>query len=322
MEKDRRDAPQELETIRDWLRYAVTSMTRAGLVYGHGSENAIDEAAFLILSTLALSIDDINPWLDCRLTAAERDAIDRIISARIKTRKPAAYLTNAAYIQGHRFYVDERVIVPRSFIGELLARDGLAALIADPSKVRRVLDLCTGSGCLAILAAEAFPEAEVIASDISQAALEVAERNIRGYRLERNIHALKADLFQEIPEGRFDLIISNPPYVTAAVVEAFPPEYKAEPQLAHLGGTDGLDLVRRILAEAGAWLSPAGSLIVEVGAGREALEAARPDLDFLWLDTETSRGEVFALAAKDLTKKREGPGSERLRAKPRERSSA
>jgi ribosomal protein L3 glutamine methyltransferase len=322
MEKDRRDAPQELETIRDWLRYAVTSMTRAGLVYGHGSENAIDEAAFLILSTLALPIDDINPWLDCRLTAAERGAIDRIISARIKTRKPAAYLTNAAYIQGHRFYVDERVIVPRSFIGELLARDGLAALIADPSEVRRVLDLCTGSGCLAILAAEAFPEADVIASDISQAALEVAERNIRDYRLERRVHALKADQFQGIPEGRFDLVISNPPYVTAAAVEAFPPEYKAEPQLAHLGGTDGLDIVRRILAEAGAWLSPAGSLIVEVGAGREALEAARPDLDFLWLDTETSRGEVFALAAKDLTKKRDGPGSERLRAKPRERSSA
>jgi len=272
----------------------------------------------LILSTLALPIDDINPWLDCRLTAAERDAIDRIISARIKTRKPAAYLTNAAYIQGHRFYVDERVVVPRSFIGELLARDELAALIADPSKVRRLLDLCTGSGCLAILAAEAFPEAEVIASDISQAALEVAERNIRDYRLERRVHALKADLFQGIPEGRFDLIISN----TAAVVEAFPPEYKAEPQLAHLGGTDGLDLVRRILAEAGAWLAPGGSLIVEVGAGREALEAARPDLDFLWLDTETSRGEVFALAAKDLTKKRNGPGSERLRAKPRERSSA
>jgi ribosomal protein L3 glutamine methyltransferase len=301
MEKDR-DAPPELETIRDWLRYAVTSMTRAGVVYGHGSENAIDEAAYLILATLALPIDDINPWLDCRLTAAERDAVGRIISARITTRKPAAYLTNAAYIQGHRFYVDERVIVPRSLIGELLARDGLATLVPDPTEVRRVLDLCTGSGCLAVLAAEAFPEAEVVASDISQAALEVAQRNIADYGLEHRIRPLNADLFEGIPEGRFDLIISNPPYVTAAAVAAFPPEYAAEPRLAHLGGRDGLDLVRRILAEAGNWLSPEGSLIVEVGGGREALEAAHPDLDFLWLDTETTDGEVFALLAKQLTK--------------------
>jgi ribosomal protein L3 glutamine methyltransferase len=305
MKKDRRPR-EKLETIRDWLRFAVTSMTRAGLVYGHGSENAIDEAAFLILETLTLPIDDINPWLDCRLTTAERDAIDRIISARIETRKPAAYLTNAAYIRGHRFYVDERVIVPRSFIGELLARDSLTALMPDPSKVRRVLDLCTGSGCLAILAAEAFPEAEVVASDISEAALEVAKRNIRDYGLERRVRALKADLYQGIPECRFDLIISNPPYVTAAAVEAFPPEYKAEPWLAHHGGADGLDLVRRILSQAGDWLSSDGSLIVEIGTGRERLEAVRPDLDFLWLDTEASEGEVFALPAEQLATARDG----------------
>ena len=226
MEKDGRRRLEDLETIRDWLRYAVTSMTRAGLVYGHGSENAIDEAAFLILATLDLPIDDINPWLDCRLTAAERDTVNSIIATRIETRKPAAYLTNAAYIQGRRFYVDERVIVPRSFIGELLARDKLAALIADQSKVRRVLDLCTGSGCLAILAAEAFPEAEIIASDISEGALEVAERNIRGYGLEQRIRALKADLFRGIPKGYFDLIISNPPYVTAAAVGPFQPNIR------------------------------------------------------------------------------------------------
>lgn len=317
MEEDGRGPLEELETIRDWLRYAVTSMTRAGLVYGHGSENAIDEAAFLILATLDLPIDDINPWLDCRLTAAERDTIDFIISARIETRKPAAYLTNAAYIQGHRFFVDERVIVPRSFIGELLARDNLAALIPDPSQARRVLDLCTGSGCLAILAAEAFPEAEIIASDVSEGALEVAERNIRDYGLGKRIRALKADLFQGIPKGRFDLIISNPPYVAAAAVDAFPPEYKAEPRIAHFGGVDGLDLVRRILSEAGNWLSTKGSLIVEIGAGREPLEAARPDLDFLWLDTETGRGEVFALLAKDLASEQDGAAAERPRAKSR-----
>jgi ribosomal protein L3 glutamine methyltransferase len=306
----------ELVTIRDWLRYAVTSMTRAGLVFGHGSDNAIDEAAFLILATLDLPIDDIGPWLDCRLTGAERAAIDRIVSTRISTRKPAAYLTNAAYIQGRRFYVDERVIVPRSFIGELLARDGLATIVPDPSAVRRVLDLCTGSGCLAILAAEAFPEAEVIASDISPAALEVAARNIGDYGLEQRVRAVQADLFAGIPRGRFDLIISNPPYVTAAAVAAFPPEYRAEPQLAHLGGTDGLDLVRRILAEAGDWLSPRGSLVVEVGMARGDLMAARPDLDFFWLDTETSEGEVFALTADDLTRAQEHPQRPKAKSRP------
>lgn len=300
MHKDEREPLEELETIRDWMRYAVTAMTRAKLVYGHGSENAVDEAAFLILATLDLPIDDINPWLDCRLTRTERSAIASIVKARIETRKPAAYLTHAAYIQGRRFYVDERVIIPRSYIGELLVRDGLSTLVADPYEVRRVLDLCTGSGCLAILAAEAFPEAEVVASDISPAALAVAERNIADYGLEQRVHAIRADLFQGIPEGRFDLIISNPPYVTEAAVEAFPPEYKAEPRLAHAGGADGLDLVRRILSEAGDWLSPGGNLIVEVGTGREELEAARPDLDFLWLDTETSQGEVFGLGAQDL----------------------
>ena len=298
--KDGRSPPEELITVRDWLRYAVTLMTRAGLVYGHGTANAVDEAAFLILATLGLPIDDINPWLDCRLTAAERGAIDFIISSRIETRKPAAYLTNTAFIQGRKFYVDERAIVPRSFIGELLAQDRLAAVVPQETAVRRVLDLCTGSGCLAILAAEAFPDAEIDASDISEDALAVAGRNIRDYGLDRRVHAFKADLFEGLPAATYDLIISNPPYVTAGAVAEFPPEYQAEPRLAHLGGDDGLDLVRRILQDAADRLSPIGILVVEVGSGQEALEAARPDLPFLWLDTETSRGEVFALSAEDL----------------------
>lgn len=302
MPTEQRRPPDELQTVRDWLRYAVTSMARAGLVFGHGSDNAIDEAAFLILATLELPIDDINPWLDCRLTAVERQAIDGIIAARIETRKPAAYLTHRAYIQGHRFYIDERVIVPRSFIGELLAGDGLAAVVGDTDEVHTVLDLCTGSGCLAILAAEAFPHADVTASDISPAALEVARRNIHDYGLAERVGTRPADLFHGIPKQRFDLIIANPPYVTAAAVDAFPPEYQAEPRLAHFGGEDGLDLVHRILADAGDWLSPDGNLVVEIGAGRASLEAARPDLDFLWLDSETSEGEVFALSAIDLSK--------------------
>ena len=291
----------ELKTVRDWLRYAVTCMTRAGLIYGHGTDNAVDEAAFLILSTLDLPIEDINPWLDCRLTAAERDNVEFVISTRIETRKPAAYLTNAAYIQGRKFYVDERVIVPRSLIGELLADDHLSTIVANANGITRVLDLCTGSGCLAILAAEAFPNAKIDAVDISEDALAVAHRNIRDYRLESRVRALKSDLFGSLPPERYDVIISNPPYVTAESVAAFPPEYKAEPKLAHLGGADGLDLVRRILDEAPRWLAPKGSLIVEIGEAQKDLEAARPDLPFLWLDTETSKGEIFALFAEDLT---------------------
>lgn len=291
---------EELVSVRDWLRYAVTSMTRAGLSYGHGTTNAVDEAAYLILATLDLPIDDINPWLDCRLTLAERENIDAVIAKRIETRKPAAYITNSAYIQGHKFYVDERVIVPRSFIGELLVQDQLAAIVPDPLAVQRVLDLCTGSGCLAILAAEAFPNARVDASDISADALAVAKRNIGDYGLDERVRLFKADLFEGLPAATYDLIISNPPYVTAAAVAAFPPEYQAEPTLAHLGGEDGMDLVRRILDGAPDRLSPAGSLIVEIGAGQDALEASRPDLPFLWLDSETSQGEVFALLANDL----------------------
>ncbi|MET0431095.1 MAG: 50S ribosomal protein L3 N(5)-glutamine methyltransferase [Hyphomicrobium sp.] len=290
----------ELLTIRDWLRYAVTLMTRGGLVYGHGTANAVDEAAFLILATLDLPIDDINPWLDCRLTAAERENVEFVISARIETRKPAAYLTNAAYIQGHRFYVDERVIVPRSFIGELIAQNHLAPIVPDSLSVRRVLDLCTGSGCLAILAAEAFPNADIDASDISEDALAVAQRNIRDYGLEKRVHTFKADLFDGLPRAEYDVIISNPPYVTAEAVAAFPPEYQAEPKLAHLGGADGLALVRRILKAAPERLAPKGSLVVEIGDGQDNLERSRPDLPFLWLDTATSKGEVFALFAEDL----------------------
>jgi ribosomal protein L3 glutamine methyltransferase len=298
--KNGRAPIDELLTIRDWLRYAVTSMTRAEVVYGHGTTNAVDEAAFLILSTLDLPIEDINPWLDCRLTSAERDNVEFVISTRIETRKPAAYLTNAAYVQGHKFYVDERVIVPRSFIGELLVQDHLSSIVPDDRGITRVLDLCTGSGCLAILAAEAFPDAQIEASDISEDALAVAQRNIRDYGLSDRVRTFKADLFDGLPLATYDLIISNPPYVRADAVAAFPPEYQAEPQLAHLGGADGLDLVRRILADAPERLSAKGCLIVEIGSGQRALEAARPDLPFLWLDTETSKGEVFALFANAL----------------------
>jgi ribosomal protein L3 glutamine methyltransferase len=222
-----------------------------------------------------------------------------IIDKRIATRKPAPYLTNVAYVRGRPFYVDERVIVPRSYIGELLGK-GLAGVVDDADAIERVLDLGTGSGCLAILAALTFPNAKVDASDISADALAVAERNVADYGLEARITLIQSDLFRELAHRRYDLILANPPYVSAAALAAFPPEYAAEPRLAHAGGEDGLDLVRRILAEAAEHLTPQGALVVEVGTGRDILEQEYPRLPFLWLDTAESEGEVFALSAAAL----------------------
>jgi len=292
-----------LLTVRDWLRYATSRFTRAGLVYGHGTASALDEAAYLILHTLHLPIDQLEPWLDARLTLDERRALEAIVGKRIATRKPAPYLTNEAWVQGHAFYVDERVIVPRSFIGELLG-GGLEGVVADLDGVERVLDLCTGSGCLAVLAALRFPEATVDAGDVSADALAVAERNVATYGLEERIALVRSDLFAGLAGRTYDLILSNPPYVSAEAVAAFPPEYAAEPLLAHAGGEDGLDLVRRILAEASRHLTADGALVVEIGTGRDILQAEFPRLPFLWLDTAESEGEVFALTAKDLKKGR------------------
>jgi ribosomal protein L3 glutamine methyltransferase len=292
----------DLLTVRDWLRYAVSRFNEAKLVYGHGTETALDEAAFMILSTLHLDIDDIDPWLDARLTPAERRAVFRAVDQRVTTRKPASYITGAAYISGHRFHVDERVIVPRSFIGELLVKDSQAFTSAEPWRINRILDLCTGSGCLAILAALEFPNATIDAVDISADALDVAKINVAEYTLDDRVRLVRSDLFKALDGERYDIIISNPPYVTSEAVAAFPPEYRAEPQLAHLGGDDGLDLVRRILKDARSHLAPGGNLIVEVGQANEAVEADFPDLPFNWLDTEGSEGEVFSLPASALPK--------------------
>lgn len=292
----------DLFTLRDWLRYAITRFNKAAIVYGHGTSGALDEAAFLILRTLDLPPDQLEPWLDARLTRDERVAIAALIRSRVETRTPAPYLLNEAWIRGHKFYVDERVIVPRSYIGELLDQ-GLSAAVPDAGAVERVLDLCTGGGSLAIMAALAFPNATVDAVDISLDALAVARRNVADYGLEDRIRLIDSDLFQALQGERYDLIITNPPYVDAEAVAAFPPEYKAEPVLAHAGGVDGLDLVRRILADAPAHLTPEGTIVVEIGRGRDSLEQELPHLPFLWLDTEESEGEVFALNANDLAAK-------------------
>ncbi len=294
----------ELITVRDLLRYATSRFGSAGLVFGHGTAGPLDEAAFLILEGLHLPVDDINPWLDARLTLSERQHLLSLFEARVATRKPAPYLVGRAYIRGIPFRVDERVIVPRSFIAELLLSgtlgpDGLG-LIPDPDAVGSVLDLCTGSGCLAIIAAMHFGQAEVDAVDLSAPALEVARLNVDDHGLADRIRLKRGDLFKPVGSARYDLIITNPPYVAAAEVAAFPPEYADEPQMAHLGGADGLDLVRAILAGAARHLTPTGGLICEIGTGRGILEAEFPHLPFTWLDTEASEGEVFWLERRDL----------------------
>jgi ribosomal protein L3 glutamine methyltransferase len=286
-------------TPRDWLRYAVGRFLCARLAFGHGATTALDEAAYLILEGLGLPIDTLDPFLDARLLVHERARLLDLIEARARTRKPAAYLLRRAYIKGVPFYVDERVIIPRSLIGELLATafSEDSALTSDPERIASVLDLCCGGGSLAILAARVFPNARIVAVDISPDALEVAERNLKEHGLQDRIVLKRGDLFAPVKGKRFDLILANPPYVDAETIAQFPPEYAAEPKIAHAGGVDGLDIVRRILLEAHAHLTPDGALVCEVGGGRGRLESAFRHLPFVWLDTEDTSGEVFLLHA-------------------------
>ena len=288
-----------LLTIRDFLRYAMTRFRSAGLAHGHGTTNALDEAAFIILESLKLPVDDINPWLDARLLEPERATISKLIDERVATRKPAAYLLKRTYMHGVSFYVDERVIVPRSYIGEMLV-NGLfdeAGLGFDllPENVSSVLDLCTGSGCLAILASNVFHNAKITAADLSSDALDVARINLKEHDLSDQITLHQGNLFEAVKGQQFDLIISNPPYVAKAEVDSFPPEYGHEPKMAHLGGEDGFELVREIIKQAPKHLNKGGGLLCEIGIGREILEAEFPKLNFFWLDSAESEGEVFFL---------------------------
>ncbi len=289
----------DLHTLRDFLRCAVSRFNQAELVYGHGTDNAYDEAAFLVLEALHLPIDNLDPFLDARLLQTEKLKLAALIEARVMTRKPLPYLLNKAYIQGVPFYVDERVIVPRSYIGELMA-DGILAgneesLIPDTGAIESVLDLCTGSGCLAILAAMRFENAEVCGTDLSKDALEVAKINVAKHFPEGRLRLLHGDLFAPVKGISFDLIIANPPYVAEAETAAFEPEHRAEPMMAHVSGKDGFDLTRRVLREAASHLTENGLLVCEIGTGRDLLAEEFPNLPFLWLDTEFSEGEVFAL---------------------------
>ena len=293
------DDTESLITVRDWLRFAVSRFNEAQLFFGHGSDNAFDEAAYLILHTLHLPLDRLEPFLDASLTHGESEEVQAVIERRVKERLPAAYLTHEAWLGGHRFYVDERVIVPRSFIAELLGEQ-LAPWVEDPDAVASALDLCTGSGCLAILAALAFPNAKVDAADLSKDALEVAARNVADYGLADRVELVASDLFAALEGRAYDLIVSNPPYVNAESVASLPPEYLAEPAMALGSGEDGLDATRQILAAAKAHLNPGGVLVVEIGHNREVLEAAYPTLPFTWLDTSGGDQFVFMLRREDL----------------------
>ncbi len=289
----------ELETLRDLLRFAVSRFNEAGLFFGHGSDNAWDEAVYLLLRGLHLPLDRLEPFLDARLTRAERTTLLTLISRRIDERLPAAYLTNEAWLGGYCFYVDPRVIVPRSFIAELLGEQ-LSPWIDDPEAVTTVLDLCTGSACLAIIAAHVFPAAQVDAVDVSADALAVARRNVADYDLAERVHLVQGDLFGAIENRRYDLILANPPYVNAASMPTLPAEYLREPALALAGGEDGLDLVRGILADARRHLRARGVLVVEIGHNRAALEAAFPQTPFTWLETSAGDPFVFLLQRDEL----------------------
>ena len=292
-------AKTELFTVRDYIRYAVSRFNGAQLFFGHGSDNAWDEAVYLTLHTLNLPLDRLEPFLDARLLPHERELLLDIYTRRCQDRLPAAYLTHEAWLGEHRFYVDDRVIVPRSFIAELLDEQ-LTPWIDDPWAIESALDLCTGSGCLAILSALAFPNAEVAAVDLSEDALSVAERNVADYHLTDRVELIESDAFAKLAGRKFDLIVSNPPYVNAESVAALPPEYLHEPELALGSGEDGLDFTRIILREAKKHLTENGILIVEIGHNRDDLEAAYPTLPFTWLDTAAGDEFVFLLHAADL----------------------
>jgi ribosomal protein L3 glutamine methyltransferase len=291
--------PKELHTVRDWVRFYVSEMRRGQVFFGHGSSNAFDEAVYMVQSALSLPIGDIGPFWDARVTAHETTRLLRFITQRVVDRKPASYITGEAWLQGQSFKVDERVIIPRSFIAELLA-DQFTPWVNAPEMPFDILDMCTGSGCLAILAAHVFENAEVDAVDLSVDALSVARENITLHDLKNRVHAIESDLFSHLHGKQYDFILTNPPYVNEASMKKLPPEYLHEPRMALAGGDSGMDLIRDIIEQAPKHLKDGGFLVVELGNEKLHFEAAFPHLNPIWLETSAGDEQVFLLNKEDL----------------------
>lgn len=291
---------EELFTIRDWLRFTVSQFEESGIFFGHGADNSYDEAVWLILSALHLPHDTLDNFLDAVITESERKQLAHLIEQRITKRTPTAYLLREAWLRGYKFYVDERVIVPRSFIAELL-EDGLQPWIEYPEMVTTAVDICTGSGCLGVLLADTFPDAHIDVVDISVDAIAVANINIAKYGLQERISAIESDMFTALAGKRYDVIISNPPYVDAPSMAQLPAEYRNEPQIALGSGVAGLDHTHTILSEAKHYLNDHGILVVEIGHNRDALLEAYPKLPFTWLQTSSGNQFVFLLTKEQLT---------------------
>jgi ribosomal protein L3 glutamine methyltransferase len=297
---------EELFTIRDWLRFTVSQFEESGIFFGHGTDNSYDEAVWLVMSALHLPHDTLHNFMDATITEPERKHLAHLIEQRVTKRVPTAYLLREAWLRGFKFYVDERVIVPRSFIAELLdfneeGEHGLQPWIEHPELINSAADICTGSGCLGILLANAFPDAAIDVVDISADAIAVCNINIANYELQDQITAIQSDMFTALKGKTYDLIISNPPYVDAPSMAKLPTEYRNEPQIALGSGVGGLDHTHTILREAVKHLNDDGILVVEIGHNRDALEAAYPDLAFTWLQVESGDQFVFLLTKEQLT---------------------
>ena len=290
--------PTELHTVCDVVRWAMSEMERFDVTLGHGTADYWEEATFLVLRTLKLPFDRLEAFWNAHLTQDELWEVLKNIESRVHNKVPAPYLVHEAWLTEHPFYVDERVLIPRSYIAELL-EEGLEPWV-EPENIHTVLDMCTGSGCLAILAQMAFPEAQVTGADISADALEVAKINRTKYGLDDDLELVQTDIFSHLGKRKFDLIISNPPYVTHQAMEELPAEYRHEPALALEAGDDGMDFMRRFMPALKEHLTENGVAIVEIGDGRESFEAIWPELPVTWLSTEEEEDMVFAVRAEDL----------------------